>query len=254
MGIIVVVGIGIVAGILFLLLLRLRMTLRLGKIKDLTQYPEVFQEKFFYFKEREEQKSLISFMVIILLLCGLILGAFLSTFRLANQVEAIERKDLLSQEVVRGLFKQVETVADSEKGGLTEYSKKEEVVRNSKLSEASGILTEEERKKAEQELTKKLAPYVGQGSVHIHQEEKSGKLTLTVTGTTSMTATNVAQLSENIPALVVELESLSMVEEIHFNIKNEENPKGPSIYEETFVRSQEESRLELQKNVRKGKG
>lgn len=254
MEIIVIVGIGIVAGILFLLLLRLRMALRLGKIKDLTQYPEVFQEKYFYFKEREEQKSMFSFMAILLLLCGLILGAFFSTFRLANQVEAIERKEHLSREVVQGLFKQVENVTASEKNGLINYSKKEDVARDSKLNEISGLLTEEERKKAEQELTKKLAPYVGQGSVHIHQEKESGKLTLTVTGTTSMSATNIAQISENIPALVVDLETLSMIEEVHFNIKNEENPKGPSIYEETFVRSQKESRLELQKNVRKGKG
>lgn len=255
---IMIIGIGVVIGIFFLLFVRLRRFYRLRRVNDLARYSEEFRKKYYLFKEKETQRTTLTFMVISVLLSSLLLGMFGLMFQLTQQVQAIDRKDQISREVVRTLFERVEEVpivkGSKENQVLEGYSNTGKIFENKQLQEQKERLTEKERITLEQQLSKELVPYIGKGTVAIVQEEQTNKMSLVVSGSIEPTAENISTLSENITAMILQTEKASAVEEIHFQVKSLKSKEQKVIYEETFVRTSNGQTLELQKNVRKGKG
>lgn len=252
------IGIGVVIGIFFLLFVRLRRFYRLRKVDDLTGYSEEFRKKYYLYKEKETQRTTLTFMIISVLLSSLLLGVLFLMFQLTQQVQAIDRKDQVSHEVVQTLFKRVESIPvvkeDKTNQVLQDYSKTGKTFENEQLSEQNGRLAEKQTRLLEQQLSKELIPFIGKGTVAITQDGKNGKISLVISGSIEPTPENISRLSENITAMILQAETGSKVEDIHFLIKSLGNKKQTIIFEETFVRSSNGQILEHQKNVRKGKG
>lgn len=252
------IGIGVVIGIFFLLFVRLRRFYRLRRVNDLARYSEEFRKKYYLFKEKETQRTTLTFMVISVLLSSLLLGMIGLMFQLTQQVQAIDRKDQVSREVVQTLFERVEAIpiakASKKNQVLQEYSKTGKIFESKQLKEQKERLTEKERSTLEQQLSKELDPFIGKGTVAITQDDQTNKISLVVSGSIEPTAENISKLSENITAMILQTEKASAVEDIHFQVKSLGNKDQKVIYEETFVRTSNGQTLELQKNVRKGKG
>lgn len=249
----------ICVGILFvtvgILGIRLIIQYQLAQVKDDSQQTLNFRRKLRIVKHLENQKHITYLMVTSGLFGFALLLLLISFFRMGAQIDTARlRVEQLEEEVQKVKSEQKTLISKvplrnypKEGLGLKGFSWKD--VFNKEKQAAL-------QPKIETSLSQTLSPYFGLAQVIVSIDVPSQTLSISLTGNTE-NMDNQKMIETNVQALVEEAKEIPRLTQIHIEVVMTAEKKGKTIYNETFLRKQDDqtfSKLEKTASEQKGKG
>lgn len=229
-------------GIIFLCLLyRLLVHYQLNRINT-KRTSILFQTKLNHFKQRELQKSFTYLFAGTLGLISVLFFSVILLFQLETQVHGLSTDN-------RSLQGQIKKIKTKKSTGnlLKEYPTSG---LNLKASLAANNVTVEGKEQNEKDISNQLSPYIEKANLVLSSSNEADSLSVLLTGTIEGTNANLVTLGQNIVELMLEIEGIEKISEVHISIDDHE---GNDLYKGTYFRN-ETGQFTFQSEMRKGKG
>lgn len=229
-------------GIIFLCLLyRLLVHYQLNRINT-KRTSILFQTKLNHFKQRELQKSFTYLFAGTLGLISVLFFSVILLFQLETQVHGLSTDN-------RSLQGQIKKIKTKKSTGnlLKEYPTSG---LNLKASLAANNVTVEGKEQNEKDISNQLSPYIEKANLVLSSSSEADSLSVLLTGTIEGTNANLVILGQNIVELMLEIEGIKKISEVHISIDDHE---GNDLYKGTYFRN-ETGQFTFQSEMRKGKG
>lgn len=207
------------------------------------QTSRLFRTKLTQFKQKELQKSMVTFGVALLSVVILLMIAMIQLTQLEIRVQGVttHTKEL------RGNILKLKRKSSSSVSQLKDYPSKG-LALESRLKYTEQTLAEKEA--TERKLATYLCPYISEAQWVLSSGSDADSLTATIMGRVEATGSDLVILGKNLTALMREIEGIPSIIEVHISIVDNEER---SIYKGTYLRN-DTGYFTFRSELRKGNG